>query len=34
MRIDVKNAERIFETAIKLLNEECPSKTCEWCDGR
>lgn len=34
MRIDVKNAEEIFNRAIKLLNEECPSKTCEWCDGK
>lgn len=34
MKIDVKNAENIFNKAIKLLNEECPTKTCEWCDGR
>jgi len=32
--IDCKNAERIFEKAIKLLNEECPKESCEWCEGR
>jgi len=34
MKIDVKNAEEIFKGAIKLLNGDCPSKTCEWCEGR
>jgi len=34
MKVDVKNAEKIFDKAIKLLNEECPTKSCEWCDGR
>ena len=34
MKIDVKNAEKIFKKAIDLLNEECPVKTCEWCEGR
>ena len=34
MKIDVKNAEKIFKNAIKLLNEDCPIKTCEWCEGR
>jgi hypothetical protein len=34
MKIDVKNAEKIFQNAIKLLNSECPTKTCEWCEGR
>lgn len=33
-KIDVKNAEKIFEKAIKLLNGECPKKTCEWCEGK
>jgi len=32
MKIDVKNAEKIFENAIKLLNSNCPTKTCEWCE--
>lgn len=31
MKINVKKAEDIFNSAIKLLNEECPTKTCEWC---
>ena len=34
MKIDVKNAEDIFNKALKLLNEDCPDKTCEWCEGR
>jgi len=34
MKIDVKNAEDIFNKALKLLNEDCPNKTCEWCKGR
>jgi hypothetical protein len=32
--IDVKNAEKIFDKAIKLLNNECPKESCEWCEGR
>lgn len=31
-KIDVKNAEKIFEKAINLLNDNCPKKTCEWCE--
>jgi hypothetical protein len=34
MKIDVKNADKIFKKAIKLLNSECPKKSCEWCEGR
>jgi len=34
MKIDTKNAESIFNKAIKLLDEECPEKCCEWCDGK
>ncbi|MEX0933034.1 MAG: PD-(D/E)XK nuclease family protein [Candidatus Pacearchaeota archaeon] len=34
MKIDVKNAETIFENAIRLLNSDCPQNKCEWCDGR
>ncbi|MEK6885060.1 MAG: PD-(D/E)XK nuclease family protein [Nanoarchaeota archaeon] len=33
-KIDIKNAENIFEKAINLLNNECPGKCCEWCEGR
>ncbi len=32
--INIQNAEKIFKNAIKLLNRECPSKCCEWCDGK
>jgi len=31
-KIDVKNAEKIFNRAIKLLNENCPKDTCIWCE--
>ena len=34
MKVDVMNAERIWNNAIKLLNSECPTKFCEWCEGR
>ncbi len=34
MKINVKNAEKIFESAIKLLNSDCPKESCEWCSGR
>ncbi len=32
MKINVKNAENTFKKAIKLLNDECPDKGCEWCE--
>jgi hypothetical protein len=32
--IDVKDAEEIFEKALKLLEGNCPKKCCEWCEGR
>ncbi len=32
MKIDVKNAEKIFKKAIELLNGDCPRETCEWCE--
>ena len=32
MKANVKNAEKIFRKAIKLLNSECPDKGCEWCE--
>jgi hypothetical protein len=33
-KIDIGNAEKLFEKAINLLNEDCPKETCEWCKGR
>ena len=30
---NVKNAENLFNKALKLLNGECPQKTCEWCEN-
>lgn len=32
MKINVKNAEKIFKKALKLLGQDCPKKTCEWCE--
>ena len=34
MKINVKNAEKIFKKAIKLLEGDCPKDSCEWCEGR
>jgi len=33
-KIDTNNAENIFQSAIKMLNQDCPKKSCEWCDGK
>lgn len=32
MEANTKHAEKLFNTALKLLNGECPSKCCEWCE--
>lgn len=29
--ISIKDAEQIFEKAVKLLNGKCPKKGCDWC---
>jgi len=34
MKVDVKMAEDMWKKAIKLLNSDCPTKSCEWCEGR
>jgi len=34
MKVDVDSAESVWLKAIKLLNSDCPSETCEWCEGR
>jgi hypothetical protein len=34
MKVDVKMAENEWKKAIKLLNSDCPTKCCEWCEGR
>ena len=34
LKVDVANAEKIWKNAIKLLNSDCPKKSCEWCEGR
>ena len=32
--VNIKNAEKIFEEAIKLLNGKCPKESCDWCEGK
>lgn len=32
MEANPKHAEKLFNTALKLLNGECPVKCCEWCE--
>ena len=32
MKIDVKNAEKLWKNAIILLNNKCPGEKCEWCE--
>ncbi len=34
MQVNIEMAEKVWKKAIKLLNGDCPSKFCEWCDGR
>ena len=29
--IDVKNAEKLWNNALELLNSNCPERGCEWC---
>ena len=33
MTIDVKNAEKTWNEALFLLEKDCPSKKCQWCEG-
>lgn len=33
MKVDVESAEKMWKKALKLLEGECPEKTCEWCCG-
>lgn len=33
-KIDIHNAEKIWNKAIELLNGDCPTKCCVWCDGK
>ena len=34
MKVDIKNAEKIWKNALELLNSDCPIKSCVWCEGR
>jgi len=34
MKINIKEAEKAWKKAIKLLNGNCPKKSCEWCEGK
>lgn len=33
MKVNVENAEKIWKKALELLNDECPQKGCQWCEG-
>ncbi|MFH1333191.1 MAG: PD-(D/E)XK nuclease family protein [archaeon] len=32
MKVNVSAAEKMWKTALKLLNGKCPKNRCEWCD--
>jgi len=32
MQVDTKRAEGMWKRALKLLNSNCPDKTCVWCE--
>ncbi len=34
MNIDTKQSGEVWKKAIKLLNSDCPNKSCEWCEGK
>lgn len=34
LKTNPASAEKIWKNALKLLNGDCPTKSCEWCDGR
>jgi hypothetical protein len=34
MKTQPSDGEKVFREAIKLLNGECPTKSCVWCEGR
>jgi len=34
MKVDIDMAEKVWKDSLKLLEEDCPDKTCEWCEGR
>jgi hypothetical protein len=34
MKVNIKMAEDVWKKAIKLLNSDCPTKSCEWCEGK
>ena len=34
VKTNTKDGEDLFNNAIKLLNGDCPKKSCEWCEGK
>lgn len=32
--VNVDNAHKLFENALKVLTGECPDNPCSWCDGK
>ena len=33
MQVDIEGAENLWKKALKLLDGECPSEKCEWCQA-
>ncbi len=34
VKTSIKDGEELFKSAVKMLNGDCPKKSCEWCEGR
>jgi len=32
MPINIKNAEKVWNSALNLLNNNCPEERCDWCN--
>jgi len=32
MKVNISMAEKAWKKALKLLNSDCPNKSCEWCE--
>lgn len=33
IKVNLENAERLWQQALRLLNDKCPERGCEWCRG-
>jgi len=34
MKVNISMAEKAWKDALKLLNGDCPKKSCDWCEGK